>query len=83
MMYIPLPILTLIKHCLTCVDGESYDIAKVCWVVGTFFFMGMTAVNIFVRQQPFDYVNWALGFSSIMAASSVAIKLKENSEPKA
>jgi hypothetical protein len=73
---------TVIQHCLTCIDGESYDIARVCWALGALFYIAFTAFEVFVMKKSFDPVNWSIGFGTIMAAASVSIKLKENSEPK-
>ena len=55
--YVPDCVQTCIKHILTGIDGESYDIAKVCGALGVLFFMGMTAYVVVFKNQPFDYVN--------------------------
>ena len=82
MKFIPLPIETMIKHILTGIDGESYDVARVMGVLGVVFYMSMTAYNVIWMKHPFDYVNWGIGFGSVIGSMGVAIKLKENTEPK-
>lgn len=82
MTILPEYVKTMIKHVLTGIDGESYDVARVMGVVGVMFFMAMTAYNVVVLKHSFDYVNWGLGFGSVIGSMGVAIKLKEKTEPQ-
>jgi hypothetical protein len=81
-MNLPPYITITIKHILTGIDGESYDVARVMGVAGVLFFMGMTCWNVMYKGMPFDYVNWGIGFGSVMGSMGIAIKLKEKTEPQ-
>lgn len=83
MKFLPDPVQILIKHCLTGIDGETYDIARVIGIAGVIFYMVMTVYNVAHEHVKFDYVNWGIGFASVISSMGVAIKLKENQEPKA
>jgi len=72
---------TLIKHCLTGIDGQTYDLARVSWFFGSIFYLAMTAWNVLHKGLPFDYINWSIGFGTIMGAAGVTIKLKQDTEP--
>ena len=68
------------KHCLTEKDGESYDIARVLWAIGTLIFFGLSIYTVIQAPASFNYVNWGIAFASVLAAGSAGIKLKESTE---
>jgi apolipoprotein N-acyltransferase len=72
---------TVTKHCLTGIDGESYDIARVLWAIGTFVFIALTCWQTIYRGEHFDYIQWATGFAGVMAACSAAVRIKAMTEP--
>lgn len=72
----------IFKHTLTGIDGESYDIGKVIWAMGTMTYLGGAIVNM-VNRIPFDYNAFGLGFGAVMAAGAVCLKVKESTEPSA
>ena len=70
---------TVIKHCVTEKDGESYDLARILWAIGTLVFFGCTVYSLH-KGQTFDYTSWGVGFGSVLAAGSIGIKVKETTE---
>jgi hypothetical protein len=82
MFKIPDIVKTVFVHISTGIDGESFDIARIMGIVGVLFFMAMTVWNCLYKGQTFDYVNWGIGFGSVMGSMGIAIKLKEKTEPQ-
>lgn len=71
---------TILKDTLTAKDGESYDIGKVIWAMGTMVYLAGAIVNM-SKGIPFDYNEFGLGFGAVIAAGAAAIKIKETTEP--
>jgi hypothetical protein len=72
---------SVFKDTLTEKDGQSYDVTKVQWFVGTIVYFGCTIYSIIhTTDHHFDYTSWAVGFASILAAGSVGVKIKETTE---
>lgn len=71
----------LIKDCLTGIDGESYDIARVSWVVTTFVITAGEVWNAFAGRH-FDTQAFATGIAVMAAAHGAAIFAKKDTEPK-
>lgn len=82
MVIVPQFVKTFFTHILTGVDGQTFDIARVTWFISSLFYLGMTVYVVVYKGAEFNYVNWSIGLSSIMAAAGASIKLKENTEPK-
>lgn len=70
-----------IKDILTGVDGQTYDTAKAAMWTGIFGQIGLSGYHIY-KGLTIDFLAWGTGFAAIIAAAGVAIKLKENAEPK-
>jgi len=68
------------KDILTEKDGQSYDVTKVQWFVGTVVYFGCTVYSLIWLKEPFNPVNWSIGFASVLAAGSVGVKIKESTE---
>lgn len=72
---------SVIKDSLTEKDGQSYDVTKVQWFVGTVVYFGCTIYSVMhTVDHHFDFTSWAVGFASILAAGSVGVKIKESTE---
>jgi hypothetical protein len=74
-------ITTVLKHITTGIDGESFDIGRVMWVIGVLTYIGLSIFQL-VKHQTFDPIAWASGFAIICGGSGVALKLKEKTEPQ-
>jgi hypothetical protein len=72
---------TLVKDCLTGIDGESYDIARVSWVVTTML-ISMGEIWNTYKGNHFDTQEFAAGIAILAAAHGAAIFAKKDTEPK-
>lgn len=72
---------TIIKHCVTQQDGESYDLTRIISLVGIIFYLGLATHNV-VKTGNFDYVAFATGFATITAACGGAIGIRAKLEDK-
>jgi hypothetical protein len=71
----------VVKDVLTEKDGESYDVTKVMWVIGTLVYFACTGWTVWAHPElGFNPVNWSIGFSTILAAGSAGVKIKESTE---
>jgi len=73
---------TLLLHVLTGIDGQTYDPARVLWVVGVLAFLVFAGWEL-VRSGKFDMLNFATGYGLMLASGAAGVKIKETSEPKA
>lgn len=72
----------VIKHSLTGIDGETYDIGRVSWVL-------TTAIIIIVQvgymithpSATLDILNFGTAISANVAAHGAAVGLKSKTEP--
>jgi hypothetical protein len=71
----------LIKDCLTGIDGESYDIARVSWVITTLVITAGEVWNAYSGRH-FDTGDFATGIAVMAAAHGAAIFAKKDTEPK-
>jgi hypothetical protein len=71
----------LLKDCLTCKDGESYDMGRVLGAVMVLVFLGISIYVYTVAKQPFDPMNWGTGAGGTVTGIGALLKLKEKSEP--
>jgi len=72
----------LVKDCVTGPDGETYDPARILWIVGVVTFMGFAGWEVY-KTNHFDMVNFSLAYSGLLAAGAAGVKIKESTEPKA
>lgn len=73
---------TVIIHCLTGIDGVTYDIARICLALGINAFLGLEIYNTTILHVPFDAQSFGIGFGAILAAGGAAIGMKKETEPK-
>jgi len=72
----------VIKDWFTGIDGETYDPARFLWFVGVVVFLIFTSITIH-NGEKFDMVNFALAYSSVLAAGAAGVRIKQDSEPPA
>lgn len=70
----------VVKDSVTEHDGESFDITRVLTAIGTFIYFGLSIYTVILDPKNFNYINWGIGFSSIIAAGAAGIKIKESNE---
>ena len=68
------------KQIITGVDCETYDLVRVLILIGCLFFLGVNGYILWLKGT-FDLINFALGYTSIMAGGSAGIFFKQNTEP--
>lgn len=71
----------MIKHCLTGIDGETYDPARVLWIVGIFCFLCLTGYEVY-NTKKFDMVNFGLAYSGLLAGGAAGVRIKSTTEPQ-
>lgn len=71
---------TVLKHITTEKDGESYDVAKILWVLGTLIFFGLVIYTTIKLPASFNMMNFGLAFGGILTGGGAAVKIKETTE---
>jgi hypothetical protein len=71
----------IVKDCLTGIDGESFDIARVSWFLTTFIITAGEIWNAY-KGRHFDTEAFATGIAVMAAAHGAAIFAKKDTEPK-
>lgn len=74
--------MNIIKHMLTGIDGETFDPARVMWIVGLVTALAFTGYEVY-NTKHFNIADFCLAYGGLLAAGAGAVKLKESTEPKA
>lgn len=69
-------------HLLTGPDGETYDPARVLWIIGCVTFLAFAGYSIH-KTGTFDMVNFGIAYGGLLAAGAAGVKIKETTEPPA
>lgn len=72
----------IIIHCLTGVDGVTYDPARVYLAGAVLVFLG-GAIVVVVKTHALDFQAFGLGFGALLAGGGLGIHLKAATEPGA
>ncbi len=72
-----------LKDILTGIDGESYDIGKVGWLLGFLTFLGLVFYKVAWKGDPFDTQAFGIAFGLMITALGAALNLKAKTEPPA
>jgi len=60
-------------------DNEGqFDIVSVMGVISMLTFLGLSVYNVIYKDVQFDYVNFGIGASSLLAALGTAYHFKSN-----
>ena len=73
---------TLLLDCITGIDGKSFDIARVSWVI-TMLVITLGEIWNAYSGDHFDTKEYAEGIAIMAAAHGAAIFAKKETEPKA
>ena len=69
------------QQMLTGRDNLTYDLGRVLWAFA--FFVGVIAFIVcHAIGHPFNLTDFGLGVGALLTAGGLALKLKENTEPK-
>lgn len=72
--------MTFLKDMLTGVDGESFDVGRVLWVLGVFAFVILSGYSLY-RGGAFDALGWGTGYGAILGGGGAGIGFKRKAEP--
>ena len=70
----------LLNDILTGLDGETYDIGKVLWVLGVLVYLFLSIAALF-KGQLWSPGQYGLGLGAVLAGGGAAMKLKIGTEP--
>lgn len=70
-----------IMHMLTGIDGETYAVSRVLWVLGALVFLGLT-IFVVIHTGTFNFTEFGLALASILGGGGAGVKLTETTEPK-
>ena len=71
-----------LKNLMTGRDNLTYDLGRVLWCAA--FVAGVTAdITAYMLGKEFNLTDFGLGVGALLTAGGLALKLKENTEPKA
>lgn len=69
-----------VKHMVTGPDGETFDPARVLWLIGTvIFFAGEIATIV---KGTWNGTNFGIGLAAVLGGGALGVKVKESTEPK-
>lgn len=71
-----------LKHILTGIDGDTYDPARVLWIVGIVAFLALSGYGVY-KSGTFDMVNFGIAYGTLLGAGAAGCKIKESTEPPA
>jgi hypothetical protein len=69
-----------LKHILTGIDGETFDPARILWVLGVVSFLGFTGYEVW-KTGHFDMVNFGVAYGGLLAAGAAGVRIKADTEP--
>jgi hypothetical protein len=70
----------IVKQLLTGKDGQTYDIARVTWLLGTFAVIALAAYQVSTSQVSLRELAESLGI--ISAAGGASTMMKKDTEPQ-
>jgi hypothetical protein len=70
-----------VKDCLTGIDGESYDPARIAVIATMTVYHFNSVYNLVHGHVPFDPQAYGIGAAAIMAAGAWGIHAKKDCEP--
>jgi hypothetical protein len=71
---------TMIKDCLTGIDGVTYDPARIYLFLAFLSFLTLEIYSV-IKGKSFDAQNFGIGFGALLAAGGFGISVKSKTEP--
>lgn len=75
-------IASFIKNLATGIDGETYDPARVLWIVVCIGFVALAAFSV-LHGNPFNPQDYGVGGGAILGGGGAGVGLKAKTEPQA
>ena len=73
-------ITTIIKHCATGIDGETYDVARIGGMFGLLALIIYTGFQL-VAHHVFDPMSFGAGTGAILTGTGAGVGMKAKTEP--
>jgi len=74
-------LLTIIKDCLTGIDGKTYDPARVYLAAAVAVFLAGALAHIYATKS-LDFQAFGIGFGALLAGGGFGIASKAKTEPQ-
>ena len=71
---------SILKDTVTEKDGESYDVARILWIMGTLIFFGLTIFVTIKDPSTFNMMNFGVAFAGILAGGGASVAVKAGTE---
>lgn len=70
----------IVNDCLTGIDGETYDPARVYLSVAVLVFLAATVIDA-LHGIKFEAQSFGIGFGALLAGGGLGVSLKSHTEP--
>lgn len=72
---------TIIRHCVTGIDGETYDPARIYGALAVLTFLLLSIYSVVVNNAPWDAQAYGIGFGSLLLGFGLGVIVKSETEP--
>jgi len=69
-----------LKDCLTEIDGESYDVARILFIAGVVCFLGLACFHVIFLRHDFDAIGYGTGLGGLLGGGGAGIGLRGKME---
>jgi hypothetical protein len=73
---------TIIKHCVTGIDGETYDPARIYGAIAVFTFLGLSIYSVVFNNSDWNAQDFGIGFGALLVGFGVGVSVKSQTEPE-
>lgn len=73
---------TFLRNCLTGIDNNTFDIARVLWVLTCVAFLVLEFVHVIINKQPFSGVDFGGGAAGVLGGGGLGVAVKKDTEPQ-
>ena len=70
-----------LNDCITGIDGESYDVGRVLWVLAALTGLALEVYCVLTKTS-FDLQQYGLGVGALLLAGGFSLSVKAATEPK-
>lgn len=71
----------IIKHCATGIDGETYDVIRILFIISVIVGIGLEIYSV-ISKAKFDIQAYGLGIGSLLVTCGAGIGFKAKTEPR-